>query len=329
VDSGTEFEPFKVAASHLQSVATVRGTHQPFEELIALIRAHFPGRVRRYDALAEQLSKLTPIGLKISPDHRRSAEVGKWLGEVRRGNAPDPCGSLLRWLWNYHPEEARQFHERWAVPAPVPDRENQSPVRPRRHIETDQIVLARIETEEREQTGALSLVGLNVPYLPDELARLPWLEDLDLTSTSLRSLAGLERLPQLRMLNVTDTRISSLSAPETARSIEVLLCLETNISDLSGLERFAGLKTLNADRNQMLRTLDGIESCSRLEHLSVASTPIRNVFALRTLTQLVEVNLDSTDIESLAGLEAHKALRVLALQRNRRLGSLVGLEGCT
>jgi len=325
--SATDFEPFKLAVSNLDAVAETRRTKQPFVELVKLVRSYFPGRVRPYDSLAEQLAPLAPEGLTVSSNHRRSAEVGVWLTEVRRGNAPEACGTLLRWLWEYHPEEAKQFHEQWGVPAPQRGT-SAYPSPPRAVTDTDPRALAQIEREEAEQTGRLSLIGLDVPYLPDQLARLPWLEALDLTSTPLRSLAGLERLPKLTTLNVTDTRLTSIAAPETVRSVEMLICQETHMSDLAGLERFTGLKVLNCERNQMLRSLRGIEACSRLESLSAARTPIRDLFPLRLLTQLTEINLEFTDIESLAGLEALQELRVLGLQWNRRLQSLAGIEGC-
>ena len=171
----------------------------------------------------------------------------------------------------------------------------------------------------------LSSEGLrNIDTLP------PSITLLDLSGTSLTSLAGIENLKNLTTLDVSSTQLTSLAGIENLKDLKNLTTLNlysNQLTTLAGIENLKNLTTLNLSSNQ-LTTLAGIENLKNLTTLDLSYTGITSLAGienLKDLKNLTTLNLNGNKLTALDGIENLKNLTTLNLNGNQ-LTTLAGIE---
>ncbi len=94
--------------------------NKPHVELVELIRAFFPPQKMRYQGLWNELHAVqTPQETLVAIGKRYvQADFTAWFDGVRGGNAPEFRALLLKWLWNYRQDAARDYLSRWGIEIP-------------------------------------------------------------------------------------------------------------------------------------------------------------------------------------------------------------------
>jgi Leucine-rich repeat (LRR) protein len=156
------------------------------------------------------------------------------------------------------------------------------------------------------------------------------LRDLDLSMTQVSDLSPLSGLTVLKKLNLTATNVSDLTPLQTLTSLEALFLALTGVSDLSPLKSLIALQTLQLSRTKVT-DLSPLHSLTALQKLRLASTQVTDPSPLQSLTALKELDLSGTKISSLTPLQTLAALEILNLSETKLtdlcpLGSLTSLQ---
>ena len=121
-----------------------------------------------------------------------------------------------------------------------------------------------------------SLLYVNIIDYPDgNLARLKnnsRLQELKISSKSLKSLSGIEHFPRLTRLNLYQCRkltaLDEISQATSIRKLEIAKC--TAISTLSPIASFSELKELAIEDCGDIESVAPIAKCKKLEFLQIA-----------------------------------------------------------
>jgi hypothetical protein len=267
-------------------------------------------------------------------DSGRKKRFSEQFDGVRRGFQPDLRPIILNWFCVYHPNEAREFFQRWSIEYSetlfAPKGEPVSPPKvtrasdPTAHREA----CDRILREETEQTGHLDLSFLPIAHVPEQISRLKKLKSLDLAGTKIESLASLVACPPIERLNLSHTRIRSLLASEACRSVTELTAMDTRLENLNGAESFPLLEKLYVWKGELFRSMEGIEENAALKELVCNNNPLmRDIYPLMRLRNLESLAISFTDVRSLGGLENSGLLTSLYCGGGA-LTSLNGIENC-
>ena len=167
----------------------------------------------------------------------------------------------------------------------------------------------------------------NVPPLEiSEVERLAGTTPLfvgtpDEVSQSLGSAVSLDgkHVVALRLVDASTPRLGRLLLPEL-RSLEVI---RSHLVSLDGLGRSARLETLRVPEN-VISSLDGLESLPRLRALDVSHNPLASLGGLPALPALEELTATDGSVTRLDDLADRPTLRVLDLAR-QKLASLQSL----
>ncbi|MFD3521707.1 leucine-rich repeat domain-containing protein [Streptomyces sp. NPDC058653] len=161
------------------------------------------------------------------------------------------------------------------------------------------------------------------------LAEFTGLTSLDLGGCSavddLTPLAGLSALESLglhRCRKVKD--IAPLRSLRALRSLDLSV---TGVASVSGLgAALPGLESLNLQGCRSLRDIGPLSGLRRLATLDLGWTGIRDLSALTDVGAVTELDLTScAHLTTLKGIDAMPSLRVLRMDKLRRLRSLDGL----
>lgn len=131
--------------------------------------------------------------------------------------------------------------------------------------------------------------GLRV--IPAEITRLTNLETLNLSGTSVSSLAPISDMDSLEGLDISGTHVFRLN-------------------DLAGLFR---LKSLRLD-NTRVRDLAPISRLTALRQIYLSNTPVESISAVSGLTKLEIFHLDGTNVSDVSNLHRHYDLRELNIR---------------
>jgi internalin A len=110
------------------------------------------------------------------------------------------------------------------------------------------IARTRIAEEAELRSDSLSLEGLALDALPEELASLTALRYLDCSRTPVSDLSPLQGLTALQYLYCQDTQVSDLSPLQGLTALRCLYCQDTQVSDLSPLQGLTHLRILDCSR---------------------------------------------------------------------------------
>ena len=199
------------------------------------------------------------------------------------------------------------------------------------------IARALIAKEAEARTGFLSLNGLGLPYLPEELFALTHLRELDLGNMSFlekgrnnRIGDGHERLgvfTKLNSLNAQGTDLPSLDFVGCFPYLDTLDIVHTPIADLAPLSACTTLQTLSCSGTQVT-DLAPLSACTALQTLHCSQTNVADLAPLSACTALQTLHCSHTNVADLAPLSACTALQTLHCSYTN-VADLAPLSACT
>ncbi len=182
-----------------------------------------------------------------------------------------------------------------------------------------------IEKELEEKTGNLNLNDCDLDWIPEEVGRMTWLTELDLSSNRISKIECLNDLSSLTKLWLYKNQINKLEGLQGLSNLTVLSLFENHISKLEGLNGLSQLKELDLSGNEV-RKIEGLEGLTDLTLLYLHSNQIGKLEGLEGLSSLSKLHLQKNQIGKLEGLGGLSILTELFLHDNQ-IGKLEGLEG--
>ena len=138
----------------------------------------------------------------------------------------------------------------------------------------------------------------------------PQLKKLDLGSTPLSSLTGLESLKALTSLDCSGTQISDLAPIKDLTALTELNCWATQISDLAPIKDLTALTALDCSFTQISDLAD-IKGLTALTTLDCSNTRIKDLADIKNLTALTALDCSGNRIKDLADIKNLTALTAL------------------
>lgn len=123
-------------------------------------------------------------------------------------------------------------------------------------------------------------------------------------------------LTNLEALNLQSTQISDLSGVEAFAQLDALCLNRTRITDLTPIANLAGLTTLYFD-NTCIADLSPIATLTSLSSLEFSNTPVTDLAPIGDLTELTFLFLDNTEITDLTSIANLTSLWDLGLGNTR------------
>jgi Leucine-rich repeat (LRR) protein len=112
---------------------------------------------------------------------------------------------------------------------------------------------------------------------------------LDISSSNIKSLEGIENLINLKYLNCNNNNLTSLEGIENLINLKYLNCNNNNLTSLEGIENLTNLNTLYCIYNQLI-SLEGIENLVNLEILHCNHNQITSLKGIENLTKFIKNN---------------------------------------
>ena len=135
---------------------------------------------------------------------------------------------------------------------------------------------------------------------------------LDISSTDVSDLTGLEQNHQLRMLTANDSDIRDLTPLKGFSKLVALDIDNTRVRSLAPLSSSVELRVLHL-RNTPIADISPIASASKLEYLDCTSTGISDLAPLKNMKNLKALLIGSTKVANLAPLSNNTMLSELTL----------------
>ena len=138
------------------------------------------------------------------------------------------------------------------------------------------------------------------------------LEELDLRSNNIESLAPLKSLLKLRELKLDGSRqITSLDGLETLIVLEVLSARSMQIDDIDALRMMTNLRKIDLNYNR-LSDISALEELDQLERISIGDNPdITDISALAGKPLLTSLGMYRTTLSDISALYGNEALRLV------------------
>ncbi len=173
----------------------------------------------------------------------------------------------------------------------------------------------KIEEEFEKRTGVLDLSECGLKMIPEEIDKMDWLTELNL---SLNEISRIERLnlSKLEFLNLNGNRINKI---EEVSHLVNLKTLSLSINQLFKIEGLKGLKNLDKlwlDHNQISK-IEGLTDLQNLKLLSLSYNQITKIEGIAGLEKLEELYLGNNQILKIEGMEGLKNLSNIDLFENR------------
>jgi formylglycine-generating enzyme required for sulfatase activity len=121
---------------------------------------------------------------------------------------------------------------------------------------------------------------------------------LDLSLTSIESLAPLAALKSLRRLDVSDTAVGDLTPLRVLTGLQELDAVATKIRDLTPLKSLVSMRRLDLSSNPGVADVAPLAKLSRLEDLKLSRTTVGDLSPLAGLTALRKLTIE--DLSPLA-----------------------------
>ena len=176
--------------------------------------------------------------------------------------------------------------------------------------------------------GRLDFDGLALDRIPDGLAALNRLSNLDFDNTPVADLGPLSGLSGLRTLRLDTTLVADLGPLSGLSRLEELYLSNTRVADLGPLAGFSMLQTLYLSNTQVA-DLGPLSGLSVLRTLYLHRTRVADIGPLAGLSGLQVLWLRNNQVADLTPLAGLSVLRALYLSSTQvaDLGPLAGLSG--
>ncbi|MFH1499140.1 MAG: leucine-rich repeat domain-containing protein [Verrucomicrobiota bacterium] len=166
--------------------------------------------------------------------------------------------------------------------------------------------------------GCHSLVNISA------LARMSFLEDVDLGRAKITDLAPLAGKDYLTKLDIGDTAVTDLTPLAGSRHLRSLILSNSAVTNLSVLSDMRMLSYLNLSGTGVA-DLSPLKGCTQLHSLTLSGTAVTDLSALAGLTELKLLNLADTavaDLTPLHGLLELEQLTIPATVGEERIARL-------
>lgn len=122
---------------------------------------------------------------------------------------------------------------------------------------TNREALDRIAECKKNKRERLDLSNLALAKIPEEIAELEWLNELDLSANLISKIEGLQSLTSLMILNLYNNQIRKIQGVETLTSLTELYLYDNQISKIEDLH--------------------ATELIKQLEKIDLSGNPIENI----------------------------------------------------
>jgi internalin A len=146
--------------------------------------------------------------------------------------------------------------------------------------------------------------------LPDEIAELHELRELEISFTQIADLAPLQGLADLQSLDCSGTQVADLAPLQGLANLQILECSFTRVADLTPLQGLANLQILACWGTQVA-DLSPLHGLANLQTLACLGTRVANLAPLRGLANLRSLDCSDTQVADLAPLQGLANLRSL------------------
>lgn len=98
-----------------------------------------------------------------------------------------------------------------------------------------EIALQRIDNCYNNRASMLDLQRIGLMEIPEQVSKLTWLENLQISGNHISDLSTISYMPQLQKLNFSGNKVSDLNALEHVPQLQELGCAYNEIRNLDGL----------------------------------------------------------------------------------------------
>ena len=157
------------------------------------------------------------------------------------------------------------------------------------------------------------------------LSKLPQLQMIAASGTSVADITPLANLLKLQNLNFLISPVKDLTALAQLRSLRVFICDSKLISDLSPLAGLSALQSLEINKTQV-SDLSALSGLSALQNLGIDATQVSDLSPLSGLSALQSLNFNVTNVSDLSPLSGLSTLQILGLN-STQVSDLSPLSG--
>jgi Leucine-rich repeat (LRR) protein len=152
---------------------------------------------------------------------------------------------------------------------------------------------------------------------PSILASLTHLRCLDLGRTGLPTVVFAQNFHRLTHVDLSENSLTTIDALSAAKEMISLDLSHNNISDLGPLEKMKKLRVLDLSYNKKIINIKPLSGCTDMEKLSLANNlKVGTLESLRDMTQMVDLNIDTTGTSSFLPLVRMTRLKHLNANGN-------------
>jgi len=188
-------------------------------------------------------------------------------------------------------------------------------------------VLERIKECCEKHLSKLDLSECGLSEIPDEVAKLTWLQKLDLSYNKIIEINTLQGLTALTSLNLAGNQIKEIDALQKLAALTSLDLSGNQIKKIGALQGLTTLTSLVLYSNQ-IKEIDVLQGLTALNSLVLFNNQIKEVDTLQGLTALTKLNLAGNQIKEIEALQGLTALTSLNLYRNQ-IKDIEALQGLT
>ena len=162
---------------------------------------------------------------------------------------------------------------------------------------------------------SLDLSGCTISGDLSILKTLPALEELNMRSCSVSSLAFLEGAPSLKKLDLGSNAVGNIAVLATIPTLQTLDLSDNAVADLTPLSGLMELTSLNLSEN-VVTSVSPIRNCLKLTSLDVSDNKLTDISSLQKLTGLTSFRAEKNQIADCSVLAGCTELRTLDISNN-------------
>jgi small GTP-binding protein len=172
-----------------------------------------------------------------------------------------------------------------------------------------------IHLTKEQQFTTLNLSGCRLTEIPEEVAEMVWLEELDLAQNQISDLELLKRLINLKILWLYQNQIKDLEPISGLVNLQKIELSLNQISELNPLKGLENLQALGLDHNP-ISDLNPLKGLSNLQTLDLKANQVSDLSPIADLENLQSLGLDQNQVSDLSPLKGLSNLLTLELAEN-------------
>lgn len=159
------------------------------------------------------------------------------------------------------------------------------------------------------------------------LAKMTYLNELNISGTHITDLSDLRNLSNLIKLNISDTKITDLTPLQFLLNLKELIFNNTRISDISTLANNASLEVIEMN-NTLVSDISSLARLSGLERLRMNKTNITDISVLKNNKNMKIISFHDTKVATCNILKNYSELEMVGMNNTKvsDISSLAGLK---